>query len=320
MSNRVLAPFLVMMVVACSAADDGPAVDAAVVPVDPTGWFTLRSTLSIAEPPVAMTTALAELTLATDGPDDPSRYLVDLIVDCLPDGWTKVYAAQLAPFLAAYVDTKVAQIAPRFLPGVHALADGTNQIARRFGTLEDLQIARDGRATRTITGLVFDKTDVVFAPLGIGDLAAVTTASLADEALAIGAHTVAIDYAQVLRLGLDRAVIPTVTPGCTDLACALAQLVDCPALGVALAEKVGFGPPTLYASACAVGLTAAAAKIYAGLPRAGGQAIVLEVRGQARGVDRDRDGYLDAIEAGTWSGTFDRAPLAAGSFTGTLAR
>jgi len=66
--------------------------------------------------------------------------------------------------------------------------------------------------------------------------------------------------------------------------------------------------------ACAIGLTAAAAKIYAAFPTAGAK---LEARGAAHASDPDRDGTMDAIEGGVWTGALEGAPLARATFDGT---
>lgn len=317
MTNHRFA-FLIVLVTACGTdAEPGPDAGVRPPPIEPAGKFAVRSTITLATPPAAVTDVLAELATATDGPDDPSRYLIDLVTERIPDGYIKTFALEAAPFLAAYVNARISSAAPRFVPGVRALVDGLGRTARRIVTIEHLQIDAAGRVDRTIAGLRFDAIDVYFADVGLDDVTVTTNAIVAGDGLVIAAHTAGVAYGPLIRLGLDRAVIPAVVPGAHDLAGALHGLVDCPRLGALIAEAVGIGPARLYADACTVGLTRAAARIYDQLPALDALPIALEVTGAARAIDRDRNGTMDSFTDGRWVGTFDRAPLGAAIFEGT---
>lgn len=317
MPNHRLA-FLIVLVTACGT-DAEPAPDAGLppVPIDPAGRFAVRSSITLASPPAAVTEVLAELATATDGPDDPSRYLIDLVIDRIPDGYIKTFAIEAAPFVAAYVNARISSAAPRFVPGVRALVDGLGRTARRIVTIERVEIDGAGRVDRTIEGLRFDAVDVYFADVGLDDVTVTTNVVVAGEGLVIAAHSAGVAYGPLLRLGLDRSVIPAVVPGARDLAGALHGLVDCTRLGELIAEAVGLGPARLYGDACTVGLTSAAARIYDALPALDALPIALEVTGAARAIDRDGNGTMDSFADGRWVGTFDRAPLGAAIFEGT---
>jgi len=318
MPNHRLALLLVLFS-ACAGSDDEPSIDAGVqpLPIDPAGRFAVRSSIALAAPPPAITAVLAELETATDGPDDPSRYLIDIVIDRLPDGGIKDFAAELGPFIAAYVNARISTAAPRFVPGVRALVDGLGGIARRISTIERIEIEAGGRAYRTIEGLRFDAVEVYFADVGESDVTVTTNALIAGEGLVIAAHSAGIAYGPLVRLGLDRAVVPSVMPGARDLAMALHGLVDCERLGALIAEAVGLGPAALYADACTVGLTMAAARIYGRLPALDAMPIALEVAGAARALDRDGDGTMDGFTDGRWVGTFGGVAVGASIFEGT---
>jgi len=276
----------------------------------------VRSSIPLAAPPVAMTDVLLELATATDGPDDPSRYLIDLVIDRLPEGYTKTFAAQIAPYVAAYVNLRIASAAPRFVPGTRTLVDGLERIAQRIATIEHVEIDRSGTLTRTIEGLRFDAVDVYFADVGLADVTATARVTVAGEGLVIAAHRASIAYGELVRLGFDRAVIPSVVHGARDLAAALRGLVDCERLGALIAEAVGLGAPGLYAGACEVGLTTVAARIYARMPPLDAAPLLLEVAGTARAVDREGNGTMDAMVEGRWLGTFDGVAVGAAVFDG----
>ena len=308
----------------CACTDDAPAPPdgAAVVPLEATGTFTVRSRFALSAPPPGAAHVLAELTASTDGPDDPSRFLVDKLVAKLPEGRTQVIAAAVAPYLAAYLQQRIDSFAPELATKLRALADGLNQVARRFGTTETLTIDPVGRAQHVITGLGFGASgrdvDISFAPLGMSDVAMQTTVgldgSLNGSGLAIAEHAALVPYGAVLRLGLDRVVVPHIVVGALDLADAFAKVVDCDRLGVHVSEYIGIGSADLYAGACTVALMRLAAEIYDRLET---PPVRLSIAGSARAVDADGDGPMDSITDGVWTGTFADAALAPSSFVGT---
>lgn len=342
----IIAFVLVALAGACTSPSVAePAPDAAPLPLDPVGRFAVTSTLSLAEPPPAADAVLDELLAATDGPDDPSRYLIDLMIARLPEGRVRTYAEAVAPYAAAYVNGRIDEVAPRFADGARALSTGLSRIAHRFGTTEVLSIDASGDALvtaadrgrrwypmrRTITGLRFDlrtggaTVEVPFAPEGLPDLVAATQVELgwpgaadelADDRLALDGHTVALPYTALLRLGLDRAVIPSVVPGAHDLSGALVSLVDCAHLGALVSEWIGLGSPDLYAQSCELGLTTLAARIYDRIDAIEMPSVPLTLSGAAIAVDADADGTVDTVEGGAWTGTLGDAS-ASGTFAGT---
>ncbi|HEX5058137.1 MAG TPA: hypothetical protein VFV99_02200 [Kofleriaceae bacterium] len=321
---------------ACADATPAPAPDSAVpVPIDPTGRYAVTSSFALSSPPAAAADVLGELLAATDGPDDPSRYLIDLMIERLPPGTTKAYAAALAPYVAAYVNQRLAMVAPHFVDGARALSTGLARIATRFGTTETFDIASDGprvegddyvaeshTLTRTITGVRFDLhggrdvADVRFAPLGLPDITTGSVAMIDGDRLTIVLHATSLPYTRMLRLGIDFAVIPDVVPAAHDLAQALAVLVDCDQLGAAVAEYMGIGSTSFYATACTLGLTALASRIYARIDAIDAASLSLEVAGDAVAVDKTGDGPMDAFMHGTWTGSFASMAVTS-SFEGT---
>jgi hypothetical protein len=329
---------VLVLATACSAAPpEQPAQDAARArPLEPAGTYELVSTYSLAAPPDAAARVLDELLAATDSPDDPSRYLIDLMIAKLPEGRARTYATALAPYVAAYVNDRLADVAPRFSAGVRALSVGLSRIAHRFGTLDELAIdassdtagtmaeERSGAsrraAWRTVTGLRFDlvrgpdassgaeapstPVDVHFAPLGMPDTAAPTQVVHAGGSLLIDRHAIALPYTALLRLGFDFAVVPSVVAETHDLAQALGVLVDCDQLGWLVADWVGVGSTSFYARGCKLALTALAARIYARIDAIDAESIALELVGTAHAVDANADALVDMLSTGTWTGAF----------------
>lgn len=331
-SFRVQVCLMVSIVVALAGCGpQGAAPDAAPVsniPSSAAGVFAIASSFEVQVPPAAAP-VIAALTAATDGPDDPSRYLVDRMIATLPDGPVKTLAIQAAPFIAAYLNQRIVEIAPRFVAGIGAIGDGLSRMAGHVGTIETLQIDDGGAGIRTITGARFEigsrPLAISFAEVGLPDISIRVRVALdAGGRLAIADHAQHLPYGALLRLGLDRAVAGSVEPTAGDLETALGLLVDCERLGGLVAERIGLGTPALYRAACRAGMTAIASEVDARIAAIDDAPLGLEVTGAAIGVDVDGDGTMDEVRAGMWSGSLSsagwREPIGAASFAGHRAR
>jgi hypothetical protein len=302
MRNALVLVCLVLFAGCATAGLDAPP-DATPPPIDPSGTYAVRSALHLEDPlPGPASALVGELRAATDGPDDPSRYLVDRMIAALPDGHTKTLAQDLAPFLAAYLDARLAAVAPRFLPGMHAVSDALVLLTEQLETIETVRIAPEG-AVRTLIGLRVAGTDVMLGAGGIGEPASTATFRFDRGALAFDEHRLDLPYSRLLRLAIDRGIVPSIDPGAYDLATLLRDLVDCPHIGAAIADALGIETPGVFSSACSIGMAAAASELYQHLDALDDTRIELIAHGAARGVDLDGDGRMDGITAGTWTGT-----------------
>ena len=310
MHNQRFASLIALFIFSACAgsAPIDPSPDASIdAPLDPSGRYAVISTYSLAAPPPEAAALLDELRSATDGPDDPSRYLIDLMIARLPEGRVRTYAAALAPYLAAYINGRITEVAPKFVDGARALALGLSRTAHRFGTRETFELDTVGRLRRTIIGFQLDQgagypiVTVPFDGQGLPDVTVMTHATVTGDQLAIDRAPVTLPYAALLRFALDRAVIPPVVQA-DDLAGALNALVDCPHLGELVATWLGIGSADFYARACSAGLTMAAARIYARIDQI--DPLVLDLAGTARVVE-------GGLAGGTWAGA-----SATGSFEG----
>lgn len=309
-----LISLLVLASIPACASGDAASPDAA-IDISPTGDFSLHSSFVLTAPPPNAAEVLAELSAATDGIDDPARYLVDHLVARLPEGRTRQYAEAIAPYFAAYLQTKIDTIAPRFSQGIRDLVDGADRIAHRVETVEHVTISSDGTARREIEGLRWGPNAVDFT--GIEPV--ITTASLVpavettgrvapyERQLVFASHTLRVPFGSVLRVGFDNTVIPRVVPLTYNLQNALARLVDCPRLGTITAEWMGIGSPELYATACTTTMMTIAARIYAKIDALDAEPFTIELSGVARAFDLDGNGAIDRIDEGRWVGMFGTA-------------
>jgi hypothetical protein len=317
------------LLAACGAAAPAPAPDAGsgAVPTTIAGSYALHSEFDLAaDLPGEAGKVVAALLDATDSPDDPTRYLVDLLVAELPDGSVKRFAQASAPYLAGYLNDRLLAVAPHFLTEIRDAGNKLGQIAHHFGTLEILDVAADGRATHSVTGLHFEidrvAEDFAFRDFGQPDVRVdgVTATLDATGRFAISAHAVPLRYGQVLRLALDKAIIPSIDPEAVDLGDLLHRLVDCAAVGAAIADALELGSAATYQSACDAGLSAGARAVYIAMDSADTAALEFDLAGTAKALDLDRNGTQDKIQTGTWTGSVryagTPAPLAEASFYG----
>lgn len=325
--STIVATVAIVALAGCDPQPPAPdASPPSMIPTSPAGVFTITSRFDVRVPPAAAP-VIAALAAATDGPDDPTRYLVDRMIATLPEGAVKTVLIQAAPYLAAYLQQHLVEIAPRIVAGLGAISAGLSRIAGQLGTIERLQIDERGAAIRTITDARFDlgaaATTVRLAEAGLADVATMVRVTLdAGGRVAIASHAHRLPYGALLRLGLDRAVAPSVEPTARDLAGALDLLVDCDRLAALFAEYIGVGSPALYRAACRAGMTAIASEIDDRIAAIDDAELGLEITGAATGIDLDGDGTMDELRAGTWAGWLSsatsREPIDAGSFTGRV--
>jgi X-X-X-Leu-X-X-Gly heptad repeat protein len=309
---------------ACGSAGEAmPDAPRSTVPASPAGTFAVTSAYDLAVPAVAAP-VITTLTAATDGPDDPCRFVLDRMIASLPDGTGKTIAAGAAPYVAAYLNAQLATIAPKLVDGLNQLSAGMTRIANHVGTAETWTIDAAGNATRTINDFVFTAgdhmTDVRLTDAGLAEVSVATHVELVDDArLVIADHTHALPYGAWLRLGLDLAVVPSVVPEAHDLATALGSLLDCEQLGALVAAQIGLGAPSLYTTACQAAMTVIASEVAGELAAIDQTAMTIEVIGDANGIDDDGDGTMDRLAAGHWTGSVHAGTdetLSAAQFTG----
>ena len=135
----------------------------------------------------------------------------------LPDGTVQTVAQGLAPYLAAYVQARLSGRRAASCPGIHAVSDQLATFARQLDTIEAIRITVDRNAVVVLTGLRFGKLDVPLATGGISEPAVGARMTFTDGALAIEDHRLALPYSRLVRLALDRGIIPSVDPAAYDL-------------------------------------------------------------------------------------------------------
>ncbi|MDQ3367050.1 MAG: hypothetical protein M3680_16625 [Myxococcota bacterium] len=302
--------------------------DDAPVPLTPEGRFSVQSEFDLAtNVPGTAGTVVNYFINATDDPDDPTKFIVDELIKALPAGSIKNTVQNNAPFVTGYLNDRLLQIAPNFLTKLIDVGDAFGQVTKHFGTLETLEINAAGQATKLVTGVHFEidqvPLDFLFKDYAMADVKVEGLQVTLEPTgkLLISQHKLNFSYGTLLRLALDKAVIPMIDPSAQNLGDILKSAVNCQKVGQFVYESINFGSASTFESACNAGLTAASVALYKQLENIDGSALELGMAGTARGVDKNRDGKMDDIQTGLWTGNLGYAgtpaPLGEAKFFGT---
>ena len=320
--------------------DPNPQPDPNPVPLTPEGKFSVQSDFDVATNlPGTAGTVVNYFIQATDDPDDPTKFILEQLINALPNGSIKNTLQGSVPFVAGYLNDRLLEVAPDFVGKVVDLGDGLGQVAHHFGTIEVLDItatpapstggdpSRGYAATKTVQGLHFNvdsvDIDLRFADYAIADVK-VEGLSVALETtgkLNVSQHKVPLKFGAIMKLAMNEVIIPFIDPSVTDLEGLLKKAVNCQAVGQYVFEAIDLGSPSTFESACNSGLHAASTAFYRALDNIDTAALEFDLLGTARGVDKNHDGKMDDIQTGVWTGQLGYAgtpaPLSTAKFFGT---
>ncbi|HEX2690154.1 MAG TPA: hypothetical protein VHN14_26245 [Kofleriaceae bacterium] len=316
--------------------DNGGGGDHSKKPLDATGRYAMHSTFDLAtNMPGTAGTVVNTIIAATDDSDDPTHWLLDQIIAQLPDGSVKSALNLAKSFVAGYLNQRLLSLAPDFVTTMVQVGHDFGDIAKHVGLNETLELTRSGTdylAVHTITGahvtLGNQDIDYAFATYRVSDVVVNNVAVTMDATgqLTIAAHTLPVAYGQLLRLGLDAAIIPLIDPAAHNLNDLFAHEINCLGVGTAIANAIkdftGFsiGSTSVFAAACTAGLHAGANFVYSKIDAIDGTALQFGLNGSAKGLDKNNDRTIDSILTGTWTGTLSYGatptPLAPSTFFG----
>ena len=284
------------------------------VPLTAEGRFNVQSEFDLAtNVPGTVGQVVNYFIAATDDPDDPTKFLVDELVKALPDGSVKNFVKNSAPFVTGYLNERLLEVAPQLLDKVIDIGNAFGDCAKHFGTIETLEINAAGQAVKTITGFHFEidqvPMDFMLKDYGIAEIKVEGVQVMLEQSgkLTIMDHKVGIKYGAALKLAIDKAIIPMIDPAAQNVGDILKKAVNCQKVGQYVYDAVGLGSPSTFQSACTAGLTAASGALYSKLLSMDGNALELGITGVARAVDKNRDGKMDEMQTGTWTGSLSYA-------------
>ena len=297
------------------------------IPLSAEGKYSLVSDFDVAtNMPGTPGTVINAFIDATDSADDPTRWILDRLVAALPAGTIKNALSGSIPFVAGYLNDRLLEVAPNFVVTIRDAGNKFGQVARHFGTIETLDVAANGQATKTVTGMHFVvdnvELDYLFKDYQMADVPVAGVAVTLDQTgkVTIAEHRVPVSYGKVMRLALDQVIIPFINPSAVTLEDVLKSVVNCRSVGIYTYQAIGIGSASTFESACLSGLKAGAQAIYSQIANVDSAALEFGITGIAKGIDRNGDKKMDVIQTGAWAGTLtysgEAAPLAKGTFIG----
>jgi hypothetical protein len=281
-------------------------------PLDVTGVYTMHSSFDLAtNMPGTAGTVVNTIIAATDDSDDPTHWIVDQIIAQLPDGTVKTALNAAKGFVVGYLNDRLLALAPNFVSTMVLVGRDFGDIAKHFGLNETLALTGSGTtytAVHTVTGMHWklgnQEGDYALANYHMANIIASDVGVTMDATgqLTIAAHNLPLAYGQLLRLGLDAAIIPQIDAKAHNLNELFANEIDCTKVGDAIGSAIGFGGST-FKAACTAGINAGANFIYTKINAIDGTALMFGLNGTARAQDTNGDRKVDVIQAGSWGGT-----------------
>jgi hypothetical protein len=284
--------------------------------LDPSGTYALHSTFDLATNMPGTAGAVVNTIIdATDDGDDPSRWIVDQILDQLPPGDLRTGFELLEDLAIGAVNDELRKIAPHAALTILQVGQDFGDLAKHVGlnetlTLTPSQASGSYLATHSVVGMHYElgtqKGDLLFANYQVPsiDVSSVAVTMDATGQLTIAAHEVPLTYGKLLKVGLDAVVIPLIDPAAHDLNGLLAHQIDCRVVGTAIANAIHFGSAAgTLESFCRSGIDLGAKLVYDKITAIDRTALRFSINGSARAVDRNNDRRIDQIQTGTWAGT-----------------
>ncbi len=317
-----------------SAADADPAVWNVQVlerALEVTGDYRLSSDFDLATGlPGTAGTVINTFIDMTDDPNDPATWVLDQVVASISNSTVRDFINSARPTLDLILNELLIELSPDIVGQLVDVGDAFGQIARKFGTISTLRVSEsndaDGAlaALHLLTELVFtidgDHFPYPLADMGVPAPSAEVPFSYNATRFTVGAHAFPMSYGTILMVALEQIIIPLVDPSANSLDALLVNLVDCEAVGAAVADYIGFGTAGLYEGACALGISGAATAIEEQIRSLDDAAMILGISGDARWIDSNMDREIDVLQGGTWTGNMSYAgtpaPLGPSTFRG----
>lgn len=338
MRSSRLAPAIITLALgsACaevaSSNDEGPATPPTSTNV--VGKYSLASTFDLDQ---GMPGKVGDITRAfltiTDGPDAPARGLWELVIASLDSQGMRDAAMQARDLTVAKLNERLEALAPELIPVLLDLGEGIQSMTTDFRTVSELDIRAvpqgQGVPPKLIgkhkfTGVAFDlggeEQTLAFRDLNVPEVTVdQVPVNFSGIKITLGQHRAPMPAGVVLRAAIDRVLLPATLPGAANLGEAFEELIDCQDVGNLLADTTGYGYADAFAEGCHFALIELGELVYERLLEMDASSMVLQLTGDVRGRDDNKDGRLDALTTGKWYGKLDLSGelgAAPGTFTG----
>lgn len=290
-------------------------------PTNPTlsGTFDMMSTFAINGDFEGSTlgSIVTLLEDVSDDPQDPGKFVVDLIVNELRGDVSNSLLNTVIDIFAqaAYTEANSYLSGSTMVRDLTAIARDLSDLARRFSLTSSLAI------TQTVeSGLVAEHTlrsinwqingqtvSQTYAQLGLQPPTAPSIAiSIENGRLVVDKHAFDLGFGSFLLAGLNTIVIPKYDPTARSLKDLMGRWIDCNTLGRDLNTATGdLLGNSMWTSACNSALLAGGNAIEKEILELANDTSTLEIQGEATITDANHDNVYDRVRNGTWSGKMD---------------
>jgi hypothetical protein len=295
-------------------------------PLDPKGTYRVNSQFDLVS---GLPGTVGQVTNTfidmTDSPYDPATFFLDKAVSQISDSTVRGFINGARPGLDAIVNEAIMEASPTIVTDLLEVGNDFGQVARHFGTQSTLEVtaATEGFAAKhTLTHIQFtvdgQTSQFLLSDLGMTNLEAPNLGySQTDDRTDIATHQFPLSYGTVLMVALNDVIIPQIDPSATNLQTLFQNMIDCDAIGVDIADYIGFLSPSTYAAGCRLGVGYAANYVEGRIRSLDSSALLLNIAGNARPMDTNTDRKIDILQNGTWTGTMSYAnqPVTLGQST-----
>ena len=255
----------------------------------------------------------------SDDPNDPGKFIADLIIDEIQSQVENNIFSQISnifrPLL--YQETQKLLAKVPIVSSLTQVAQDLSALARRFTIISQMVSAapQNGSAPMTVSHTLnrikwtLDSKTVAytFSQLGMASptVASVTLTLSNGQNLAISKHSFDLKFGAFLLVGLNSLIIPKVNGNASSMTDLMKGWVDCTKLGVTMDNAtnnlVGAG---IWTAGCESGLTMAGSYLEQQVLKLGGDTTTLEIQGQCKLTDATQDGFYDTMAQGVWTGNY----------------
>jgi hypothetical protein len=258
----------------------------------------------------------------TDDLYDPATWILDQVEGSIGEPWkTALQVARVGLDLDRELYDLIIENSPALVVGLVETGGKLAQLVENLGLASLLEVGGDDIETgalsvhHQVTGALYlldgDRYDYSAAQMGLTfENVGPTGAALQSgkRELGIDRHRLELPYGEILLFGLDKVVAPSVDPFASSFAHLLANLIDCTAIGKAIADELPIGSASVYKAACEAGVAAGVSSITADIADMQAE---LFIKGAADLVDGNKDNKVERLANGEWEGelVFDAGPV-----------
>jgi hypothetical protein len=260
----------------------------------------------------------------SDDPEDPGKFLVELIFDELAgdssNSAVMIIGALFKPVLYQELNKLLGSEAGKLTAQVKDVAAKLSTIMRRFTITSRMSVATPQKINsaikldHTLTKISWTlnnvRADYSFIQLGMAEPVVkdlvLTPGAAADGWMTVSKHSFKLKFGSFLVAALNNLVIPQVNKNANSIGSLVGTFINCKDVGSTINETVGVGGSGLWGGICTIALTTLSAYLENELVNIDeDDESYLEITGPTKVVDKTNDGNVDELQSGQWTGTLD---------------